>query len=70
MFSISKLFWLIIIILIIWYLFKLIENKNKNKNKNSKTKHDPKNLEAFRCPVCGLWSPQTICNDKNCHWKN
>ena len=66
MFSISKLFWLIIIILIVWYLFKIIEKKNKN----SKSKNDPKNLEAFKCPVCGLWSSQKMCNDKNCQRKD
>ena len=66
MFSISKLFWLIIIILIVWYLFKVIEKKNNN----SKGKKDPKNLEAFKCPVCGLWSSEKLCNDKNCQRKN
>ena len=66
MFSISKLFWLIIIILIVWYLFKVIEKKNNK----SKGKNDPKNLEAFKCPVCGLWSSEKLCNDKNCQRKN
>ena len=65
MFSLNKLFWLIIIILIVWYLFKIIEKKNKNLQK----KNDPKNLEAFKCPVCGLWSSEQVCHNKNCKGK-
>ncbi len=62
MFSINKLILLIIIILFVWYLFKIIEKKNKQQKVNQ----DPKNLEAFQCPTCGLWSSEKFCQDKNC----
>ena len=62
MFSLGKLIWLIVIILVVWYVFKIIEKKNKNK----KAKENPKNLEAFKCPFCGLWTSENNCSDKNC----
>ena len=69
MFSLNKIIWLVVILLVVWYVFKFIEKKNKNSQKNSdKDKFDKKNIDAFKCSVCGLWSTSTnqSCEKKNC----
>ena len=63
-FSFNKIFWLIIILLIIWYGFKFIEKKNKNLKKSKKNNDDKENIEAFQCKVCGLWSTESCDNEK------
>ena len=50
-FSFNKIFWLIIILLIIWYGFKFIEKRNKNLKKSKKNNDDKENIEAFQCKV-------------------
>ena len=70
MLSVGKIFWLIIILITIWYLFKIIEKRKLNINKNSqKNKNDEinkKGIDAFKCDVCGLWSTGKKCNNKEC----
>ena len=70
MLSVGKIFWLIIILISVWYLFKIIEkrklnidNINQKKDKNDVNK---KNIDAFKCDVCGLWSTGKKCNNKEC----
>ena len=70
MISVGKIFWLIIILIVVWYLFKIIEkrklnidNINQKKDKNDVNK---KNIDAFKCDVCGLWSTGKKCNNKEC----
>ena len=70
MLSVGKLFWLIIILIAVWYLFKIIEkrklNIDKNNQKNEKDDINKKGIDAFKCDVCGLWSTGKKCNNKEC----
>ena len=64
MLSISKIFWLFIILASIWYLFKIIEKRKLNtKNKEEVNK---KGIDAYKCENCGLWSTGDKCNNKEC----
>ena len=70
MLSIGKIFWLIIILVAVWYLFKIIEKRKINTNSNSDQKDNDninkKGIDAFKCNVCGLWSTGKKCNNKEC----
>ena len=64
MLSISKIFWLFIILASVWYLFKIIEKRKLNtKNKEEVNK---KGMDAYKCENCGLWSTGDKCNNKEC----
>tara|TARA_B100000902_G_scaffold333189_1_gene331574 strand:- start:178 stop:420 length:243 start_codon:yes stop_codon:yes gene_type:complete len=64
MLSISKIFWLLIILASVWYLFKLIEKRKLNtKNKEEVNK---KGIDAYKCENCGLWSTGDKCHNKEC----
>lgn len=65
MFSIGKIFTLIIILLAITFIFKIL-SKNR---KPSKVK-DPKNLDVSKCPSCGVWTSEKICTNNNCPFDN
>ena len=66
-FSVSKIFWLLVILAIVWYIFKFIEKKKSNSKTDSVKQDDnKKNLDAFQCSFCGLWSTNKSCNNKNC----
>ena len=68
MLSIGKIFWLIIILLAVWYMFKIIEKRKLN-SINNKKKYDninKKGIDAFKCDICGLWSTGQKCNNKEC----
>ena len=60
MLSVGKIFWLIIILIAVWYLFKIIEKRKLNIDKNNQKKENEdinkKGIDAFKCDVCGLWS--------------
>ena len=70
MLSVGKIFWLIIILIGVWYLFKIIEKRKLNINKNNQKKENDdinkKGIDAFKCDVCGLWSTGKKCNNKEC----
>ncbi len=70
MLSVGKIFWLIIILIAVWYLFKIIEKRKLNIDKNSQKKENDdinkKGIDAFKCNVCGLWSTGKKCNNKEC----
>ncbi len=70
MLSVSKIFWLIIILVAVWYLFKIIEKRKLNVGNNTQKKDDndinKKGIDAFKCDVCGLWSTGKKCNNKEC----
>ena len=58
-FSIPKLLLLFIILLIIWYLFKFLENKSNNRVR--KEKKNQFNEEALtECSECGSFYDQSI----------
>ena len=70
MLSVGKIFWLIIILIAVWYLFKIIEKRKLNIDKNNQKKDtddiNKKGIDAFKCDVCGLWSTGKKCNNKEC----
>ena len=70
MLSVGKIFWLIIILIAVWYLFKIIEKRKLNIDKNIHKKENDdinkKGIDAFKCDVCGLWSTGKKCNNKEC----
>ena len=71
MLSVGKIFWLVIILIAVWYLFKIIEKRklnldNNNKRNNDNDNNNKKGIDAFKCDVCGLWSTGKKCNNKEC----
>ena len=70
MLSVGKIFWLIIILIAVWYLFKIIEKRKLNIDKNNQKKENEDinkvGIDAFKCDVCGLWSTGKKCNNKEC----
>ena len=56
MLSVGKIFWLIIILIAVWYLFKIIEKRKLNIDKNNQKKENDdintKGIDAFKCDVC------------------
>ena len=68
MLSISKIFWLLVILASVWYIFKIIEKRkiiSKNTNKNNEG-INKKGIDAYKCNNCGLWSTGDKCNNKEC----
>ena len=65
MFSIGKIFTLIIILLTITFIFKIFSKKRKL----SKVK-DPKDLDVSKCPSCGVWTSEKICTNNDCPSNN
>ena len=65
MFSIGKIFTLIIILFAITFIFKILSKKRKA----SKVK-DHKNLDVSKCPSCGVWTSEKICTTSNCPFDN
>ena len=70
MLSVGKIFWLVIILVSVWYLFKIIEKRKLNLGNNTQKKDNDnineKGIDAFKCDVCGLWSTGKKCNNKEC----
>ena len=65
MFSIGKIFTLIIILLAITFIFKFFSKMRKLSNVK-----DPKNLDVSKCPSCGVWTSEKICTNNNCPSNN
>ena len=68
MLSISKIFWLLVILASVWYVFKIIEKRkilSKKDNKNNEN-INKKGIDAYKCDICGLWSTGDKCNNKEC----
>jgi len=68
MLSLGKIFWLVVILLCVWYLFKIIEKRKINSAKNdiNSNNANKKGLDAYKCDKCGLWSTGDKCNNKEC----
>ena len=68
MLSISKIFWLLIILGAVWYTFKIIEKRKTISKNNDKSQEDmsKKGIDAYKCDNCGCWSPGDKCNNKKC----
>lgn len=69
MLSLGKIFWLIIILLSVWYFFKIIEKRKINSKNTSQKKENinKKGIDAYKCSKCGLWSTGDKCNNKECN---
>ena len=65
MFSIGKIFTLIVILLVITFIFKIL-----SKNRKSPKIKDPKNLDVSKCPYCGVWTSEKICTNNICPFDN
>ena len=67
MLSISKIFWLLVILASVWYIFKIIEKRKiiSKKDKNNE-EINKKGIDAYKCDNCGLWSTGDKCNNKEC----
>ena len=65
MFSIGKIFTLIIILLAVTFIFKTLSKKRKFTKEK-----DPKNLDVSKCPSCGVWTSEKICTNNNCPSNN
>ena len=61
MFSVGKIFTLIIILLAITFIFKILSKMRKS----YKVK-DHKNLDVSKCPSCGIWTSEKNCSNNNC----
>ncbi len=66
MFSLSKIFWLVLILGTIWFIFKFIERKKNDSTKLNKSKR----IDAFKCKKCGFWSADEYCKNKHCPLNN
>ncbi len=68
MLSLGKIFWLVVILLCVWYVFKIIEKRKINSAKNdiNSNNANKKGLDAYKCDKCGLWSTGDKCNNKEC----
>ena len=68
MLSLGKIFWLVVILLCVWYVFKIIEKRKINSAKNDINSNNvnKKGLDAYKCDKCGLWSTGDKCNNKDC----
>ena len=51
MLSISKIFWLLIILVAVWYTFKIIEKRKTISKNNDKSQEDmsKKGIDAYKC---------------------
>ena len=68
MLSLGKIFWLVVILLCVWYVFKIIEKRKINSAQNdiNSNNANKKGLDAYKCDKCGLWSTGDKCNNKEC----
>ena len=71
MLSISKIFWLLVILASVWYIFKIIEKRKIISTKNDKNNENinKKGIDAYKCDNCGLWSTGDKCHNKECSKK-
>ena len=70
MVSIGKIFWLLVILFVVWYGFKIIEKRKIKAQKNNKDNDYNKGIDAYECDVCGIWSPGDSCLNHKCSSKS
>ena len=74
MFTISKLFWLFIILLAVWNLFRIIEKRQALKDRNddysskesSESDAEPEAIAAIYCATCATFAPMEGCDRTDC----
>ena len=66
MLSVGKIFWLIIILIAVWYLFKIIEKRKLNiGKKNQKQENDDKNKKGIEIIHANMTPPYKKTLKKN-----
>ena len=72
MLSVGKIFWLLVILAIVWYGFKIIDKRKTNAKQSNNNKDNvyTKGLDAYECDICGIWSPGDSCQNYKCTSKN
>ena len=62
MLSIGKIFWLLVILALVWYGFKIIERRKIKPEVNDKNKdnRNKKGIDAFKCSSCGLCPHKSV----------
>ena len=74
MFTISKLFWLFIILLAVWNLFRIIEKRQALKDRNddysskesSELDSEPETIAAIYCATCATFAAVEGCDRTDC----
>ena len=74
MFTISKLFWLFIILLAVWNLFRVIEKRQALKDRNndysnkesSESDPEPETIAAVYCATCATFAAVEGCDRTDC----
>ena len=74
MFTISKLFWLFIILLAVWNLFRIIEKRQALKDRNddysnkesSKSDAESEPIAAIYCATCATFATVEGCDRTDC----
>ena len=74
MFTISKLFWLFIILLAVWNLFRIIEKRQTVKDRNddysntesSKSDAESEPIAAIYCATCATFVAVEGCDRTDC----
>ena len=74
MFPISKLFWLFIILLAVWNLFRIIEKRQVLKDRNddysnkesSESDSEPEAIAAIYCATCATFAAVEGCDRTDC----
>ena len=74
MFTISKLFWLFIILLAVWNLFRIIEKRQALKDTNddysnkesSESDAEPEAIAAIYCATCATFVAVEGCDRTDC----
>jgi len=74
MFTISKLFWLFIILLAVWNLFRIIEKRQALKDRNddysnkesSESDAEPEAIAAIYCGTCATFAAMEGCDRTDC----
>ena len=78
MFTISKLIWLAIILLVIWNFFRIIEKRQalKDKNDNNTVETEKKSnkkiepVQTIYCSNCATFTDDKGCNQTDCVFVN
>ena len=74
MFTITKLFWLFIILLAVWNLFRIIEKRQALKDrkddysnkKSSESDAEPEAIAAIYCAKCATFAAVEGCDRTDC----
>ena len=74
MFTVSKLIWLVVILLAVWNLFRIIEKRKSLKDRNDsnpdtadkKADSDSEPIAAVYCSTCAIFTAGAGCDRADC----